>query len=271
MKLKHNKKRNTAFLYEVLIRHLTKSVIERDNEKKEKVSNIVRKHFRKGTALRKELDIYKLVVTEDRFGYLLAEKLIFEAKRAFSKVDKDQLFKEQSEVIKAINIALGQDAYTVFVPNYKSLASVQQIFNDKTPIKTRVLLEAKIIQNLCEREKAEQNKMPSIDNIAYRTFVKKFNNQYGEILLEEQRALLGKYIGSFSDNGLELKVYLNEEIKRLRSLVELGLKKEEILLDDESAEKIKEVLNVMDSFQQQEVDQKMIEKVLKIQSLVKEI
>ena len=271
MKLKHNKKRNTAFLYEILIRHLTKSVLERDNEKKEKVSNIVRKHFRKGTALREELDIYKLVVTEDRFGYLLAEKLIFEAKRAFSKVNKEQLFEEQTEVIKAINIALGKDAYSVFVPNYKNLASVQQLFNDRTPIKTRILLEAKIIQNLCDKKSIHESKMPSINNIVYKTFVKKFNDQYGEILLGEQKNLLSKYIGSFSDNGMELKIYLNEEVGRLRNLVELSLKREDIISQEETVEKIKEVLSVIDGFKEEEVDQAMVEKVLKIQSLVSEI
>ena len=35
MKLKHNKKRNTAFLYETLIKELTKAVVSKDIERKE--------------------------------------------------------------------------------------------------------------------------------------------------------------------------------------------------------------------------------------------
>ena len=40
MKMKHNKKRNTAFLYEVIIRELTKAIVEGDKNKKS-FSNII--------------------------------------------------------------------------------------------------------------------------------------------------------------------------------------------------------------------------------------
>jgi len=271
MKLKHNKKRNTAFLYEILIRHLTSSILEQNERKKEKVSKIIRKHFRKGSLLREELEIYKLMITEDRHGYHVAEKLIFEAKKAFSRMNKENLFVEQTGVIKAINIVLGKGAYSVFVPNYKSLATIQQIFNDQTPIKTRVLLEAKIIHSLCDQQSVEGKKMSSVDNIVYKTFVKNFNSHYGEVLFQEQKDLLGKYINSFSDNGLELKIYLNDEVVRLKNLIEASLKKEEVPLQEEVVEKIKKVLTVIDELKQQEVDQEMVERILKIQSLVKEI
>ena len=39
-KIKHNKKRNTAFLYEALVRQLTKATIKKDeSEKKESIKN----------------------------------------------------------------------------------------------------------------------------------------------------------------------------------------------------------------------------------------
>ena len=132
-------------------------------------------------------------------------------------------------------------------------------------------MEAKIIHNLCDKKSIKENKMPSINNIVYKTFVKRFNDQYGETLLGEQKDLLSKYIGSFSDNGMELKIYLNEEVGRLRNLVELSLKREDIISQEETVGKIKEVLNVIDGFKEEEVDQTMVEKVLKIQSLVSEI
>ncbi len=42
MKLKHNKKRNTAFLFEVLVRELTKSVIQKRSDYGIKISKIVK-------------------------------------------------------------------------------------------------------------------------------------------------------------------------------------------------------------------------------------
>ena len=56
MKLKHNKKRNTAFLFESLVREMTKAVVNKDMEGKQKVLSIIKEHFHKGTELYKEGD-----------------------------------------------------------------------------------------------------------------------------------------------------------------------------------------------------------------------
>ena len=56
----------------------------------------------------------------------------------------------------------------------------------------------------------ESNKsnLKPLDNLTYKTFVQKFNEKYGASLLEEQKNLLKKYITSFEDDGLELKIFL---------------------------------------------------------------
>ena len=40
-KQKHNKKRNTAFLYEALVREMTKAVVSKDKGRKDKVVDIL--------------------------------------------------------------------------------------------------------------------------------------------------------------------------------------------------------------------------------------
>jgi hypothetical protein len=62
MKIKHNKKRNTAFVYEALIRELTKAVIKEDMNKKQMVASVIKEHFSKGSEIKKELEIYQGVV-----------------------------------------------------------------------------------------------------------------------------------------------------------------------------------------------------------------
>ena len=94
MKLKHNKKRNTAFLFEVLVRELTKSVIQKRSDYGIKISKIVKEHFGKGTLLKKELEIYKSLQESSGLQPYVAEKLIFEAKSQHSKLDKERLFQE---------------------------------------------------------------------------------------------------------------------------------------------------------------------------------
>ena len=58
MKVKHNKKRNTAFLYEALVRELTKAVVERNTQRSKAVRTILKEHFRRGTVLFSELGCF---------------------------------------------------------------------------------------------------------------------------------------------------------------------------------------------------------------------
>ena len=59
MKFRHNKKRNTAFLFEALIREVTKAVAEGNKKREAKIIKIIKEHFSKSTELSKELKIYK--------------------------------------------------------------------------------------------------------------------------------------------------------------------------------------------------------------------
>jgi hypothetical protein len=55
MRLKHNKKRNTAFVYEALIRELTESVVKNNKNKQNKIVSIIKDHFNNSSVLKEEL------------------------------------------------------------------------------------------------------------------------------------------------------------------------------------------------------------------------
>ena len=59
MKIKHNKKRNTAFVYEALVREGTSAILQGDVERRNKVVSIIKKHFPKDSILRKDLECYR--------------------------------------------------------------------------------------------------------------------------------------------------------------------------------------------------------------------
>ena len=59
MKLKHNKKRNTAFIYEVLINEVSKASMHEIHERKRATLNILKKYFHKGSPLKRELEVYR--------------------------------------------------------------------------------------------------------------------------------------------------------------------------------------------------------------------
>ena len=271
MRLKHNKKRNTAFVYEALVRELTKSIVKNNKNKQMKIVSIMKEHFAKGTELNKELDLYKSVYETTDIERNIAEKIVVEAKQKYSGLNKKAVFQEQSALINKINKTLSKEIFSNFVPNYKSLATVYSIFQDALPVKDRVLLEESILEHMSSSaEDMQENKQP-IDNIVYSTFVSKFNDEYSTVLNENQRSLLSKYISSFSDNGLEFKYYLNEELGQLKERLK-NSKNIKIISEDESLkEKIDSVYSILDSYKEKEVDPVLIETMLKTQDLIEEI
>jgi len=274
-RLKHNKKRNTAFLYESLVRELTKAVVEKDAERKGMIVSIIKEFFSKGTPLAKELSFYKALMETKRLDLYTAEKMIVESKAGHSSLNKEELFSEQSRLISTINKQLPDTFFSNFVPNYRNLATIYQIFNaeeDQTPLKSRVLLERMVIEDMLLKEaKQDANeKMVPVDNLVYKSFTKKFNSEYTD-LLKEQQELLNKYITSFSDSGLELKVFLNEELGRLKETINDSFNNNLMKEDNNMTNKAKEVLSVMEKYRERPIDEKMLKQILKIQELVKEL
>ena len=268
-KTKHNKKRNTAFLYEALVRELTKAVVANDQEQKEAIISIMKEHFASGTALRQELQLYRDLYESKSLHPITCEKLVYEIKAAHLNLNTKQIFNEQTSLINKINKSLSKEVFSNFVPNYKNLATISQILNPSVSVKNRVLLEGNLIKSLTTKGSSDKQTLEPIDNIVYSTFVKKFNDQYGDALLEEHKELLSKYIASFHDDSLDLKIYLNEEIGRLKtSLTEARETQEK---NKTLCENINKVLGVLGGFAGTEINKETIEQILKIQTLVKEL
>jgi len=274
-KLKHNKKRNTAFLYESLVRELTKAVVEKSAKRKDIVISVLKEYFNKSSILAKELSFYKAIVETKNLDAYTAEKMLIESKRGYSSLDKKQIFTEQSRLISTINKKLPDTFFSNFVPNYRNLATISQIFNaqeDQLPVKTCVLLEKTILERMMLKE-VKQNttkEMVPVDNLVYKSFTKKFNSEYTD-LLKEQQDLLNKYIISFSDSGLELKLFLNEELGRLKQVINDSFNKSLMKNDTNMIKKAKDVLSLMENYKQSPIDKKMLKQVLKIQELAEEL
>ncbi len=76
---------------------------------------------------------------------------------------------------------------------------------------------------------------------------------------------------SFSDNGFDLNIYLNEEIGRLKNILSESGDVKEIAEDTEMLEKSKTVLSILESFKEQPVSVEMVKKVLRVQNLAREM
>ena len=266
--MKHNKKRNTAFIYETLTRELTKAIVDKNAERKSTVLSIIKEGFSGESVLISELELYKTLLETRNIKENIAERMLQETKFAYSKIDSSAVFDAQSRMISAINKELGKDVWSNFVPNFKSLASVNAIFNTKTPVRSKVLFEQAIVDAMsAETTLSESNKLESIDNLTYNSFIKKFNSKYTN-LIKEQKDLLNQYITSFADDGFELRVYLIEELGRLKSLVKAT---SENTSEPLISQKLNEVSEYLEEFRKRDFTDGDLNKILKTQELVQEL
>ena len=261
--MKYNKKRNTAFLYETLILEMTKAALNKDEKRKRIALNIIKENFAKNSILDEELDAYRSVMETKGATKDWANMILREAQRTYLSLHPGHVFNQQTHVINRINKELGKDTFNNFTPNYKSLATIGQLFSVKTPVKTRVILENSLIEEMTSQE--ETMTVEPVDNLVLKVFIEKFNEKY-DSLLEEQKDLLFKYIFSFADDGMGLKIAINEEISRMKKIV-----KENKSVAPELSDKFDSLEIMLESFSKQSIDDKMLLKVMKTQEFCKEL
>ena len=272
---RHNKKRNTAFLYEALLKEVTKAIISGDKETKRTAISILKESFAPKTILSEELELYKTLLETKEVDNLVAEKIVFQVRQARNDISESDIVEAQNRLISRVNKELSSGVYSNFVPNYKNIATVSQLFSTdegNASIKSGVLLEQKIVTSMMEGTNTpEIPKMKPIDNLVFKSFVSKYNKEYSSGILKEQKELLNRYILSFSDNGVDISIYLNEELGRLHDALSDSLKTKEIKTDTTMLESTNKVISMIDGFRETPIDKNLVEDVLKIQNLVSEI
>ena len=264
--MKHNKKRNTAFLYECLIKEITKAVVRKDETRKDTIIKIVKEHFTKGMPLWEDLQLYKQLQETKGLDSDFASRYILEVKKDWESLNRKDIFNQQTILIKKINESLGSDVFGNFVENYRNLATIGHFFNSSGDnARNRLVSEDRVKSLVMIKENKQKDKdILHIDKLTYNTFVTKFNEAYQHTLRDEQRALLTNYITSFSDNGLGLKSFMNEELGRLKE--EIGS-----LSDTKHAEKLAMVNEKIDSYSKTPLTEEIVKEVFYIQDLIAEI
>ena len=266
--MKHNKKRNTAFLYESLVKELTKTVIRNLEERKQIIVGIIKESFQKQSLLYKDLMLYRSILeNKDKMTKDFADRFLVETKKDYNSLDRKGIFNAQTKLISKIHQQLGTGVFDNFVPNYKNIATVGSWFqNNNSSAKNRLIIETKV-KSLLKPTVAQTSEMKHIDNLTYKTFVNKFNETYENTLKENQKTLLTNYITSFSDNGLGLKTFINEELGSLKKQLSEKINNQ----SETERENLSKVLNVLENFKKTPINGKMVEKLFYIQDLVGEL
>jgi len=270
MKIKHNKKRNTAFLYESLIKEITKAVLRNDKKTRSQALKIIKENFKKGSILRKELDLYNTLLESKNLNKDFAKRLMLEAKKDYDSLDRKQVFNQQTQLIRSINETFSKEVFANFISNYRDMASVGQFFQStEAGPKKRLLIEDNVLRVITSKEKIEESQVKHVDKLTYKTFVNKFNSTYKETLKEEQKQLLTNFIVSFSDNGLGLKSFMNEELGRLKKEMKSLIESDRVSKSHKG--RGQQVLSKLDSFSNVPITEQMVQDVFYIQDLVGEI
>jgi len=232
--------------------------------------SIIKHFFSKGTPLYEELKLYKSILSCAHSKPKLVEKVIAESKSRYDKLDKAKIFSEQSKLIATLNRQHGREFYDCFVPNYKDLATISAIFNDSVSVKTKVLLEENLIEALVAASPPREEHEMIGSKVLMNSFITKFNDKYNH-LHEEQKCLLNAFILSLSDDGLSMRAFLNEELGRLKTIVLDSKNLEEVKGDSSMIKGTNEVLMLFEEFKKKPLDTPMVEQILKIQNLAREI
>jgi len=265
--MNHNKKRNTILIYEMLIGELTKAVVNKDNPRRMNIVSLLREYFGKNRLLRKELEIYKSFESDDTLPEVLVEKLIAEAKKQHAKLNRQEVFREQSTLIEKINKNVTPEVWTNFVPNFRKYATINQVLQQALPPKKQVVLERKLMMQITSKEEPLRTKFPKINNLTIKTFISKFNDEYIDKLNESQRNLLNKYVLSCTDNGLEFKMHLYNEIDNIKKT----LTENKARQPEQIQKKINLVLEKISTYSKVKVNKDMLLEIIKIQSLSEEL
>lgn len=238
MKIKHNKIKNTALLFESLARQLATDAL--DDKKSSVASTIIKEYFNKNTELRKELKMYhSLMKTKfsneaKALGYV---DVIVESRR---KLNSKQLRREKYNIIKVIKENFAMDSlFSSRIDNYPIYASIYKLFeynmaSDINNPEDLIKSKFKIVEHIANNKpkvikKNEVSTMLEKEPISVRLLVQQivvdeFNKNYGSKLSESQKELLREYINSMA-NPISLFDVVNSKIPMIDKKLNILIKK----------------------------------------------
>jgi len=222
-KLKHSKYKNTGVLFELLVRQIASDTL---NEKNSSALSIIKKHFKNGSELNKELKLYQFLVKETFDSDYKAGEFLNIILSERKKLNESLLKREKYNLIKAINERFNAtDFFKYRVNNYKSLASIYKLFENTESVSPKEWVDCKtvILENVTKKVKSLKEvttdeytkESKDVRLLAYKFLVDKFNDKY-KVLTTEQKSVLRNYINNI-DNSDNLKRFILRETNKLKN------------------------------------------------------
>jgi len=200
----HNKKRNTALLYEFLVRTISSALVEGDKKKSALALRILRRHFKPGTQLYKEFRLFNALVKTTVSSDNVASSIISEARNAATTADLAALDREKSLLIRSINHMIkDENFYDQPIAEYRLYATIQTLLNEwRKPVGTADIVALANYEEqlrgwlVTEKKKEEQtvlDETPGTTRLLMKVMMKKLNEKYSNALNNEQREIIKAY------------------------------------------------------------------------------
>ena len=273
---KHNKKRNVGLLHEQLVLLASKKIVEGATEESSKVINIIEKHFKKGSELLREFQLFNAIANTDiAYDSSIAKRIIDESRIACNSHNSEKLELEKSRLIKEINLNLGKDTfYDQKVSTYKVLSTIQALLNEwrgdnnlspSERIEYEMVLENWLVQNGTKNKKETYlNKSEHANPLVLNIMIDKFNKKYGGKLNNEQLRLLNASL--MEDENKVKNIIESIKLKAVNSLNNFyKVEKNEVLCSKKSL-----IENKINSVKVESSDNS-ITQALVLSSLIEEI
>lgn len=248
-KFKHTKYKNTGIIFELLSKQVASDVLSaRGNSS----LNIIKKYFKEGTELSKELACYRALTETINKKEPVAAKLIDLVLEQYKKIDSKKLRQEKFKLIGEMREAYALDMFfDSRVSNYKLLASIYKLleFNSADNPGAHVECYDTILEHLTSSPKAKsanprslyEQQDPEIQKLAFKLIVEKFNDKY-QFLNTKQKALISRYI----NENTSLEPFKNFVITEAVSIKKQLLNLSKIINDSVLKIKVNEAANLAD-------------------------
>lgn len=222
MSRSHNKKRNTALLYEFLVRTISSALVEGDKKKSSTALKILRRHFKQGTELYKEFRLFNSLIKTTVSSDAVAMSILGEARRAAASADMNALDKEKSMLIRSINHTINdENFYDQPIAEYRMYASIQSLLNEwRKPTGSADITVLAEYENqlkdwlITEKKKVEHqliDESPGTARLLMKVMMKKLNEKYSSALNEEQKEIVKAYaFSTANDDQTTIKRKLEE-------------------------------------------------------------
>jgi hypothetical protein len=273
-KLKHSKFKNTGILFELLVKQIASDTLA---NKDSLALEIIKKHFKRGTELNKELKLYQSLTKENFDNQYQAQEFLNIVLEERNSLNEGILRRQKYNLIKSIKESfVMEDFFKYRVTNYREMASVYKMFENKSLASPKEYVTCKNtilevitksnVEIVTESDNTEYNtQSKEVRLLAYKFLVESFNSKY-TTLSEEQKMILKNYINNV-DNSTKLKSFVITEVKKLKKSFKA------VDVSDKVAQiKLNETVNLIDNITNSKIiNENQILSLLRYHELLQEL